>query len=131
MLNEFIENLADGLKTQVGGNGIKLSGGQRQRVALTRALLKESKILVLDEATSAVDNKTELFIKKSLDKLRGKVTILSIAHRLSTIRNADKIFVLDDGAVIDSGSHDQLLRECRSYKKLWDIQTGSYDFTNM
>ena len=123
-LDELVGSLEEGLETMIGERGIKLSGGQRQRVSIARAILKDAPVLVLDEATSAVDNETEKFIKDEVEKLSGDKTIISIAHRLSTIRHADKIFVLENGRLKEEGSHDQLISLSGIYDSLWKIQTG-------
>jgi len=122
--HEFIEDLPFGYDTQVGERGMKLSGGQRQRLALARAILKDPPILILDEATSAVDNETEAAIQRSLDRLVVGRTSLIIAHRLSTVRHATTIYVMDAGRIIESGSHDELLAAAGSYASLWRLQTG-------
>jgi len=122
--HEFIRGLPQGYRTPVGERGMKLSGGQRQRLALARAILKNPPILVLDEATSAVDNETEAAIQRSLDKLvRGRTSIL-IAHRLSTVRQADCIHVMEAGRIAESGSHDELVARGGLYAALWRLQTG-------
>ena len=101
-----------------------MSGGQRQRIAITRAVLKDPPIMVLDEATSSVDNETEAAIQRSLDKLIiGRTTIL-IAHRLSTVRNADRIFLLENGQIVEEGTHDELVQNDGQYALLWKVQTG-------
>ena len=122
--HEFISALPLGYDTQVGERGMKLSGGQRQRLALARAILKNPPILILDEATSAVDNETEAAIQRSLDKLVVGRTSLIIAHRLSTVRYAHLIHVLEDGRIVESGTHEQLLAKGGSYAALWRLQTG-------
>jgi len=122
---EFINSLPEGLETVVGERGLKLSGGQRQRISLARAILKNPPILVLDEATSAVDNETEAAIQKSMQKISKNRTLLVIAHRLSTIVNADIIHVLDKGEIIESGTHQQLIDKQAAYANLWNIQTGN------
>lgn len=122
--HEFILQLPQGYDTIVGERGQKLSGGQRQRIAIARAILKDPPILILDEATSAVDNETEAAIARSLEKIAGNRTTIAIAHRLSTIRNADCIYVLDCGEIIEQGTHEQLLSENRVYANLWRVQTG-------
>jgi ATP-binding cassette subfamily B protein len=122
--HEFISALPQGYQTQVGERGMKLSGGQRQRLALARAILKNPPILILDEATSAVDNETEAAIQRSLDKLVVGRTSLIIAHRLSTVRYAHLIHVLEYGKIVESGTHDQLLTRGGSYAALWRLQTG-------
>jgi ATP-binding cassette subfamily B protein len=122
--HEFIERLDEGYDTQVGEQGVKLSGGQIQRIALARALLKNPPILILDEATSAVDNETEAAIQKSLKKIACGRTIILIAHRLSTVVHADQIHVLEQGAIVESGDHNSLLKTDGRYHQLWNIQTG-------
>lgn len=121
----FIQALPNGFDTLVGERGQKLSGGQRQRLSIARALLKDSPILVLDEATSAVDNETEQAIQRSLQRLAGCKTTLVIAHRLSTIVHADQILVVERGRITQRGSHQSLLREEGLYRTLWAVQTGS------
>jgi ATP-binding cassette subfamily B protein len=122
--HEFIAALPQGYYTQVGERGMKLSGGQRQRLALARAILKNPPVLILDEATSAVDNETEAAIQRSLDKLVVGRTSLIIAHRLSTVRYAHLIHVLENGRIVESGKHDDLLMKNGSYAALWRLQTG-------
>ncbi len=120
----FIDALPDGLETPVGERGIRLSGGQRQRLSLARALLKNPPILVLDEATSAVDNETEAAIQRSLKRIGHNRTVIMIAHRLSTIVDADTIAVVDAGKVVESGTHQQLLDHNGAYAAQWRVQTG-------
>jgi ATP-binding cassette subfamily B protein len=120
----FILGLPDGYDTIVGERGQKLSGGQRQRLSIARALLTGAPILVLDEATSAVDNETEAAIQRSLATAARDHTVLVIAHRLSTIRHADRIYVLDGGTVVESGTHDELIDHPGIYRSLWEVQTG-------
>lgn len=120
----FIESLPQGLDTEVGERGIKLSGGQRQRLSLARALLKNPLILVLDEATSAVDNETEAAIQRSLKHIAHHRTVIMIAHRLSTIVHADKIAVIKDGHLIEQGTHKELLTQKGEYWSQWQVQTG-------
>ncbi|MCH7669284.1 MAG: ABC transporter ATP-binding protein [Acidobacteria bacterium] len=123
--HDFIMSLPDGYDTLVGERGIKLSGGQRQRVSIARAILKNPPILVLDEATSSVDNETEAAIQRSLEKITVDRTTVIIAHRLSTVRNADHIFVLENGAIKETGRHDDLIAiEGGVYQRLWNVQTG-------
>ena len=124
--HEFISELPQGYDTQVGERGMKLSGGQRQRLALARAILKDPPILILDEATSAVDNETEAAIQRSLERLIVGRTSLLIAHRLSTIRHADCIHVLERGRITETGTHDELLAQNGSYTALWRLQTGEH-----
>jgi ATP-binding cassette subfamily B protein len=122
---EFIETLPDGLDTWVGERGVTLSGGQRQRLALARALLRDPSVLVLDEATSAVDNETEAAIQRSLGIAAARCTTIVVAHRLSTVRHAHRIWVLDTGRVIEAGTHDELLALGGAYSDLWNVQTGT------
>ncbi|MGL5873382.1 MAG: ABC transporter ATP-binding protein [Xenococcaceae cyanobacterium] len=123
--HEFVRQLPDGYDTIVGERGQKLSGGQRQRIAIARAILKNPPILILDEATSAVDNETEAAIAKSLEKITVDRTTIAIAHRLSTIRNANCIYVMERGKIVERGTHEQLLNDNGIYANLWRVQTGS------
>ena len=121
----FIDELPEGYDTVVGERGQKLSGGQRQRLSIARAILKDPPILVLDEATSAVDNETEAAIQRSLERVSVGRTTIVIAHRLSTVRGAHRIHVLDEGRVVEAGTHDELVhREDGLYRALWRVQTG-------
>lgn len=120
---EFILRLPQGYDTQIGDLGVTLSGGQRQRLGIARAMLKNAPILILDEATSALDNESELAVQQALSQLMQQRTSIVVAHRLSTIRNADEIIVLDHGQMVESGTHDSLLRRQGLYKKLMDMQT--------
>ncbi|MCI0710844.1 MAG: ABC transporter ATP-binding protein/permease, partial [Chloroflexi bacterium] len=122
--HEFIMALPQGYDTVVGERGQKLSGGQRQRISIARAVLKDPPILVLDEATSSVDNETEAAIQRSLEKIAVGRTTIVIAHRLSTIRNADRIFVLEQGQVTEQGKHEELVTRGGLYAALWRVQTG-------
>ncbi len=119
---EFIEEMPQGLDTLIGENGVRLSGGQRQRLAIARALLKDAPILILDEATSALDNESERFIQEALATLTRNRTTLIIAHRLSTIEHADRILVLSEGRIVESGNHQELMAMGGTYKKLYDTQ---------
>lgn len=118
-IDDYIMSLPEKYNTVVGENGVTLSGGQKQRLAIARALLVKSEIILFDEATSALDNETQRNIKKAINNLNGKYTVLIIAHRLSTVIDSDKIFVINDGKVIDSGSHKELLERCEFYKELY------------
>lgn len=122
---EFIEQLPDGLDTQVGENGVLLSGGQRQRIAIARAMLRDAPVLILDEATSALDTESEKAIQQGLDNLRQNRTSVVIAHRLSTIESADKILVVDQGRIVERGTHKSLLELGGMYAKLYQMQFGS------
>ena len=113
-----------GFVTRLGERGQKLSGGQRQRLALARAILKDPPILVLDEATSAVDNETEAAIRRSLDVVSQHRTTIMIAHRLSTVRQAHCIHLMQAGRIVESGTHDELLAQGGAYAALWRLQTG-------
>jgi ATP-binding cassette subfamily B protein len=123
--HEFIIELPNGYDTIVGERGQKLSGGQRQRLSLARAILRNPKILVLDEATSAVDNETEAAIQRSLAQVTIGRTAIVIAHRLSTVRNADKIWVLENGRITETGTHEELISRLGLYAALWRVQTGT------
>lgn len=124
--HEFIMNMPDGYDTMVGERGVRLSGGQRQRVAIARAILKDAPILVLDEATSALDSESEALIQEALDNLMKGRTSIVIAHRLSTIAGLDKIVVLDDGKIVEQGTHQELLDAGGEYEKLWSRQSGAF-----
>ena len=108
--------------TLIGENGIILSGGQKQRIAIARALIKQSKIILFDEATSSLDNKNQDKIKNVMKKLSSNHTIIIVAHRLSTILNADTIYFLDNHKIIESGTHDYLMKNCAKYKSLYEIE---------
>jgi ATP-binding cassette, subfamily B, bacterial len=125
--HEFIKQLPQGYDTIVGERGQKLSGGQRQRLAIARTILKDPPILILDEATSAVDNETEAAIQKSLTKITQNRTTIAIAHRLSTIRHADCIYVMDNGQIVEQGTHEELLMLNGIYTRLWRVQSGVLD----
>jgi len=119
---EFIDALPQGFNTVIGEKGVRLSGGQRQRLAIARALLKDPPILILDEATSSLDTESEKYVQEAIDNLMKDRTVLVIAHRLSTIVNADRIIVLDNGKIVESGTHTELLDKSGIYKNLYDIQ---------
>lgn len=122
--HEFISRLPQGYDTMIGERGQKLSGGQRQRLSLARAIIKNPDILVLDEATSAVDNETEAAIQRSLTKVTKDRTTIIIAHRLSTIVHADTIYVLEQGHLVEKGTHTELLKNRQQYHHFWNVQTG-------
>jgi ATP-binding cassette subfamily B multidrug efflux pump len=129
--HEFILGLQDwkgrkGYDAHVGERGVKLSGGQRQRVAIARVVLKDAPILVLDEATSALDSEVELAIQEQLINLMEGKTVIAIAHRLSTIARMDRLIVLDEGRIVEQGSHDELLALCGHYERLWRHQSGGF-----
>ena len=124
-IDEYIMSLPDKYETLVGENGVILSGGQKQRLAIARALLMQTEIILFDEATSALDNETQSQIQQAIDNLKGEYTILIIAHRLSTVIDADKIFVVDNGKIIDSGTHQELLKKCKFYKNLYSKDLNS------
>ncbi len=120
--DEFIEKLPEGLNTMIGENGVRLSGGQKQRISIARAILKESPIILLDEATSSLDAESEDIVQNAINNLTKNKTTLVIAHRLSTIHNADKIFVMKNGGIINSGKHEFLINNCDEYKSLYTKQ---------
>ncbi|SCB97349.1 ATP-binding cassette, subfamily B, MsbA [Gilliamella bombicola] len=122
---EFIEKLENGLDTEIGDNGVLLSGGQRQRIAIARVLLRDNPILILDEATSALDNESERFVQQAIEHLQKNRTSIVIAHRLSTIEKADRILVIDDGLIIEDGSHSSLLLQNGIYAKMYQMQFNS------
>lgn len=124
-VTDFVEALPSGWQTMVGEGGHRLSGGQRQRLAIARAVLKDAPLLILDEATSAVDNETEAALQRSINKISKDRTAVIIAHRLSTVRNADRILVLDEGEVVEDGSHEDLVKLEGIYARMWAVQTGA------
>ena len=121
-LDKFIENLENKYDTVIGEGGVNLSGGQKQRLAIARALIQKTEIILFDEATSALDNETQYEIQKAIENMEGEYTILIIAHRLSTIKKANKIFYLEEGQIIDSGSHEYLINNCKPYKYLYETE---------
>jgi ATP-binding cassette subfamily B protein len=125
--HEFIAELPEGYDTRVGERGVKLSGGQRQRVAIARTILDDPEVMLFDEATSAVDTETELLIQRSIDELAADRTTFVVAHRLSTVRDADVVLVVDDGEVVERGTHDDLLESDGLYANLWRVQAGEID----
>ena len=130
-LDEFVATLENGLDTIIGERGVLLSGGQKQRVAIARAFLKDAPIIILDEATSALDNKAEAIVQKAIDNLMKEKTVFVIAHRLSTIQNADKIVVINQGEIVESGTHEELLKiENGVYKTLYEMQFKKQEVSN-
>jgi subfamily B ATP-binding cassette protein MsbA len=122
LAHDFIQALPLGYNTVIGERGVRLSGGERQRIAIARALLKNAPILILDEATSALDNESEALVQSALQNLMTGRTVVVIAHRLSTVRRADRIVVLENGAIADAGAHDELMRKLGTYRRLYDLQ---------
>lgn len=122
-IDEFLNELPDGYETQLGEQGVRLSGGQQQRVALARALLKDADILVLDEATSNLDSTLEKEVQKSIENIEHDYAIIGIAHRLSTVRNADRIYTVDSGRIIEDGSHTELIENNGQYAELYTVQS--------
>lgn len=125
--HEFIRELPEGYETRIGERGVKLSGGQQQRLSIARTILQDPEILILDEATSAVDTETERLIQRSLDRLTEERTTFAIAHRLSTVKSADTILVIEDGRITERGTHDELLEEGGTYATLWGVQAGEVE----
>ena len=121
-IHDYIMSLPDGYETKIGERGVRLSGGQKQRLSIARVFLKNPPILILDEATSALDNTTEILIQNALDELCLGRTTLVVAHRLSTIKNADEIAVVDDGRIVEQGSHEELMAKRGAYYDLYQLQ---------
>ena len=121
-VNEFSDRFENGLDTLIGERGVKLSGGQRQRIAIARAILADPKILILDEATSNLDTESEKYIQDSLEKLMKGRTTFVIAHRLSTIRKADQILIIEEGRIVERGTHEQLIKKEGRYHQLYTYQ---------
>ncbi|MGH9476148.1 MAG: ABC transporter ATP-binding protein [Terriglobales bacterium] len=126
LADEFIAATPQAYNTRLGERGLRLSGGQRQRIAIARAILKNAPVLILDEATSALDNESEMLVQRALANLMSHRTVIVIAHRLSTVRNADRILVLDAGAIVEAGSHDELHAAHGLYRRLYDLQFADY-----
>ena len=126
--HEFIEQLPNGYHTVIGSTGVHLSGGERQRIAIARAIVKDAPIIVLDEATAFSDPENEYLIQKAFEKLIQNKTVVMIAHRLSTIRNADQILVMEKGCLIESGTHDELLKKSGKYAQMWSSYTESINW---
>jgi len=124
--HDFIMTFPENYETLVGERGVKLSGGQKQRIAIARAMLKQAPVLILDEATSSLDSKAEIYIQEALDKLMKEKTTLVIAHRLSTLREMDRIIVFDKGEIVEDGKHQDLIKENGKYAELWQHQSGGF-----
>jgi subfamily B ATP-binding cassette protein MsbA len=125
-LHDFVASLPDGMQTMIGDNGIRLSGGQRQRLSIARAVLKDAPVLILDEATSALDNESERWVQAALEQLMKHRTTLVIAHRLSTVIGADRILVMSDGRIVESGRHDALMASGGLYARLYSAGETSF-----
>jgi ATP-binding cassette subfamily B protein len=127
-VDEFVKDLPDGYETVVGERGLKLSGGQRQRVAIAQAMLKNAPLLILDEATSSLDSESERYVQEALWRLMSRCTALVVAHRLSTIARLDRIIVVKDGRIIETGTHRELLLASTvgTYRELWEHQSGGF-----
>jgi len=125
--HQFIVKMPKGYDTLIGDRGFRLSGGEKQRIAIARAILKNPPILILDEATSQLDSESERYVQEALDRLMKGRTVIAIAHRLSTIQKADKIVVLQHGRIIGQGGHEELLKNCPLYNKLYSLQFSMSD----
>ena len=121
-LGNFLEGLEEKEDSRLGNNGILVSGGQKQRISIARELYKDVELLIMDEATSALDSETEKNLKDNIDILHGKFTMIIIAHRLSTIKNVDKVFLLDKGEIIDSGSYKELIEKSEKFRQMVELQ---------
>ena len=129
-LQDVIAELPEGIETRLGERGLTLSGGQRQRVAIARAMIRKAPIVILDEATSALDNESEALVQKAIDNLMNNRTVFIIAHRLSTIKNADRIAVINEGELVELGTHDELMAiENGAYKALYEMQFRAQEET--
>ena len=126
--DEFVQKLPDGYDTLLGENGSTLSGGERQRISIARALLKDAPIILLDEATASLDPENEVLVQEAISRLIAGKTVLVIAHRLRTIVEADQILVLEQGRVVESGTHSELMQQSGVYKRLYEIQTASQEW---
>jgi subfamily B ATP-binding cassette protein MsbA len=124
LVDDFVSVLPDGFNTRIGERGLRLSGGERQRISIARALLKNSPVLILDEATSSLDSESEVYVQHALQNLMEGRTTIVIAHRLSTVRNADRILVLEDGRIVESGRHDDLVARRGAYWRLLNAQSS-------
>ena len=124
-LSEWYSGLHGGLDTNLGDNGVIMSGGEKQRLAIARALLLKTEIILFDEATSALDNITQAKIQQAINNMKGEYTILIIAHRITTVKNADKIFVIEDGKIVDQGTHKELLKNSKAYQRLYSEELES------
>ena len=127
--HDFISTLPEGYDTVIGEGGATLSGGERQRISLARAFLKDVPILLLDEPTASLDADNEAMVQKALDEISKERTVIMIAHRLKTVRSADQILVLQDGKIVEKGTHNQLIGQKGLYARLWGLQSRAGDYT--